>query len=71
MTRDEALNATTDIARIDHRLSNAMDANELSNVMRDVRARLAVEHAPQSIIDAVDELERRHTGRVYIGGRAG
>lgn len=65
MNRTEALDATVDIARIDYRLSQAATDRQLSDIMRDVEARLEVECADAAIREAVAELAQRHRVRVY------
>lgn len=56
-----------DLEMIERRLAAAKDDVQLSNVIRDVEAHLAVEHADAIIIEAVEALAHKHRLRIYGG----
>lgn len=61
----------TDMTEIERRFREALNSDKLADVVRDVKARLIIEHADPEIIAAVEALELEATKRVYIGARAG
>lgn len=60
----------TDLTEIERRFREALNS-VLADIVRDVKARLMIEHADPEIIAAVEALELEATKRVYIGARAG
>jgi hypothetical protein len=58
-------------AEADRRMSAAKSDTALSDVIRDLEARLAAEGAPALVIEAFETLKAEHVRRMFAGARAG
>lgn len=66
-----ALEASVYVGTLEQRMREASTDEMLSNICRDIEARLDVENVPTEVREAFEALRVKHTMRLYVGARAG